>query len=99
MGRVLLEAMAFGKPVIASAVGGIPHYVEDEVTGLLFQSGSVDELVDRLERMLDDPELARGLGECGRARVLADLSEDRYAVHFRDMAVRAVSHRGRTMTA
>ena len=39
MGRVLIEAMAMGKTCIASAVDGIPHYVRDEDTGLLFRSG------------------------------------------------------------
>jgi glycosyltransferase involved in cell wall biosynthesis len=97
MGRVLLEAMAFGKPVIASAVGGIPHYVEDHGTGLLFESGSVPDLADRLARVLGDPELARGLGERGRAHVLSELSETRYAQQFRDMVRRTVSRPGRSL--
>jgi glycosyltransferase involved in cell wall biosynthesis len=99
MGRVLLEAMALGKPVVASAVGGIPHYVEDDVTGLLFESGSVPDLADRMARVLGDKELARRLGERGRAHVLAELSETRYATHFRDMSKYAVARSGRNRTA
>jgi glycosyltransferase involved in cell wall biosynthesis len=99
MGRVLLEAMALGKPVIASAVGGIPHYVENNATGLLFESGSIPELADRMERVLGDPDLARRLGERGRAHVLTELSEARYASHFRSMAEQALSRSGRNRTA
>src|SRR5919204_317102 len=55
----VLEAMAHGKPVVASAVGGIPEFVEDGVTGLLVEPGDVAGLRAAIERLLADPELRR----------------------------------------
>lgn len=55
--KVVLEAMARGCPVVASAVGGIPTAVSHEERGLLFESGNCDMLVFALERMASDVEL------------------------------------------
>jgi len=70
--NTLAEAMVSGMPCVASAVGGIPSMVEDEKTGLLFQSGDVGGLVNQLKRVLYDDELCRKLGssagEVARAR-------------------------------
>ncbi|MCU0253335.1 MAG: glycosyltransferase family 4 protein [Acidobacteria bacterium] len=78
MGRVLLEAMAAGKPVVASRVDGIPHYVTDGENGLLFACGDSHDLARQLLRVLTDPALARRLGETGHARVRAEWSEQRF---------------------
>jgi glycosyltransferase involved in cell wall biosynthesis len=56
-GIVILEAMALGKPVIASNVGGIPDIIENEQNGLLFERGSVDELSEKIVRLLRDKDL------------------------------------------
>lgn len=69
-GIVLLEAALFGLPVVSTRVGGIPEAVEDGVTGLLADPDSDGELFAALKRVLDDAELAKRLGEAGRARVL-----------------------------
>jgi glycosyltransferase involved in cell wall biosynthesis len=71
---VVLEAMAQGTPVVASAVGGTPELVEDGVTGLLVAPGDVDGLARALAQVLDDPKLARLLGEAGRRRVREEFS-------------------------
>src|SRR5207302_1116688 len=65
----VLEAMAHGRPVVASAVGGIPELVEDGVTGYLVEPGDVAGLRAAIERLLADPALRRRLGRAGRARV------------------------------
>lgn len=67
-GVVLLEAMACGKPVVASKVGGIPFVVEDGKTGLLFESENVDELAEKIVHLLRDKELRAKMGEAGRER-------------------------------
>jgi glycosyltransferase involved in cell wall biosynthesis len=65
----VLEAMAHGRPVVATAVGGIPQLVEDGRTGLLVEPGDVVVLRAALERLLGDAELRRRMGRAARARV------------------------------
>ena len=69
LGVVLLEAMGAGRPVIASAAGGITDIVEDRVTGLLVPPGDAAALAAAISTYRDDPALARRLGEAGAARV------------------------------
>jgi glycosyltransferase involved in cell wall biosynthesis len=76
----VIEAMAWGKPVVASRVGGIPELVRDGDEGLLVPPGDVDALGRALTDLLSSPELAEQMGRRGRARV-----EARYDAegHFR----------------
>lgn len=70
-----IEALAGGRPVVATRVGGVPDVVRDGEDGFLVEPGAADELADRLARLAADPELRRRMGEAGRARVL-----ERYSV-------------------
>jgi len=67
-GLKILMYQAAGLPVVCSPVGANRDLVEDGRTGLF--AVTADDWVDRLGRLLDDPSLARALGERGRARVL-----------------------------
>jgi D-inositol-3-phosphate glycosyltransferase len=69
-GLVAAEAMAHGKPVVASAVGGLLDLVVDGETGLLVPPGDVPALRAALDRLLSDPTLRRGLGSAGRERAV-----------------------------
>ena len=71
-----IEALAAGRPVVATRVGGVPDVVRDGKDGFLVEAGATDDLADRLERLARDPALRERMGEQGRARVLP-----RYAVH------------------
>lgn len=82
MGRVLLEAMATCKPVIASRVGGIPHYVRDGETGLLFRSEDVDDLADKMQKLMSNSALADTLAHNAQQYVTRHLSEEEYAAQF-----------------
>lgn len=73
---VLLEAMACGKPVIASQIGGNTSVVRDKENGLLVQPGNVDELADGISLLLNNEELARGLSSSARTTVLDDFNID-----------------------
>jgi glycosyltransferase involved in cell wall biosynthesis len=64
----ILEAMAAGLPVVATAVGGVPECVDDGVTGLLVPARDPQSFADALTALLDDPERRRAMGEAGRAR-------------------------------
>jgi glycosyltransferase involved in cell wall biosynthesis len=75
-GVVAREAMAWGRPVVASAVGGLVDAVEHEVTGLLVPPGDVPALRDALERLLGDAELRERLGAAARAKAHRELSWD-----------------------
>ena len=68
-GLVLLEAMAAGRPVVASAVGPIPEVVVDGESGLLVPPGDPEALARAIVRVLEDAVLAERLGRAGRARV------------------------------
>jgi glycosyltransferase involved in cell wall biosynthesis len=65
-GMVAREAMAHARPVVATAVGGLVDAVEDGVTGVLVPPGDVAALRTALERLLEDAELRRSLGESAR---------------------------------
>jgi glycosyltransferase involved in cell wall biosynthesis len=87
----VLEAMACGKPVIASRVGGIPEEVLHGVTGLLVEKANVSELGDALCDLLNQPERATSMGESGRKRVkeVFSMSEflRRYESLYRQLAL------------
>jgi glycosyltransferase involved in cell wall biosynthesis len=88
----VLEAMAHGKPVVASAVGGIPELVEDGVTGFLVEPGDVAGLRAAIERLLADPLLRRRLGRAGRERVAERCSWERVT------AATVAAYEGRAQT-
>jgi sugar transferase (PEP-CTERM/EpsH1 system associated) len=69
MPNAVLEAMASGLPVVATAVGGTPEVVMDGVTGLLVPPQDPGALARAIERLLCDPGLRRTMGRAGRRRV------------------------------
>jgi glycosyltransferase involved in cell wall biosynthesis len=75
-GVVVREAMGWGRPVVATGVGGLIDAVEDGVTGLVVPPRDVGALRDALKRLLADAELRRGLGAAGRAKAMEELSFD-----------------------
>jgi glycosyltransferase involved in cell wall biosynthesis len=75
-GIVLLEAMALGVPVIASAEGGPLEIIEPDRSGVLVKSPNASSLADALERLLADDDFRRRLGKRGRERVHARFSAE-----------------------
>jgi glycosyltransferase involved in cell wall biosynthesis len=69
----VLEAYMAAKPLIASRLGGLPYLVEDGKSGLLFEAGKVEELAQKVQRLVDHPAEATDMGTYGRR-----LSETRY---------------------
>jgi len=67
-GIVLLEAMAAGKPVIATRVGGIPYVVDHGKTGYLVEKGDIKELMNRIVDLLQNNDERRKMGKEGRER-------------------------------
>ena len=75
---VAREAMAYGRPVVATAVGGLVDAVEDGVTGVLVPARDVEGLRAALQRLFGDAELRSELGRGARERALALTSPRRY---------------------
>jgi glycosyltransferase involved in cell wall biosynthesis len=73
-GVVAREAMAHGRPVVASAVGGLRDAVEHDVTGVLVPPRDVSALRQAIERLLGDADLSRRFGEAGREKARRELS-------------------------
>ncbi len=71
----IIEALAARRPVVATAVGGVPDVVDDGETGFLVRPGDTAAMAERLEVLARDPGLRASMGETGRERVLR-----RYAV-------------------
>jgi len=74
VGSTVLEAMAMGKPVVASAVGEILHIVQDGKAGLLIPEGNAEVLADRLIELTRNPGLCERLGRAARARAEEDFA-------------------------
>jgi glycosyltransferase involved in cell wall biosynthesis len=77
LSRVIVEAMAAGRPVVASRVGGTPELVIDGVTGFLVERSDPASLARALEKILLDGELRRALGEAARRHVTTALAAER----------------------
>ncbi len=73
-GVVIAEAMAAGKPVIATNRGGMPDLVENGYTGILVEYGDVEALAAAIVRLLRDPVLSERLGRCAREKSRARFS-------------------------
>lgn len=75
-GSVVIEAAAVGIPTIGSNIYGIKDAVEDSKSGLLFQVGNIDELFQRMVRLVDDKSLRKKLGNYARERSVKDFSNE-----------------------
>ena len=76
-GRVLIEAMACGVPVLGSSSGEIPNVIGD--AGLVFPEGDIEALQSHLQRLMTDREARNRLAEAGRQRVLAHYTMEEIA--------------------
>jgi glycosyltransferase involved in cell wall biosynthesis len=73
----LLEAMALGRPVVASAVGGIPEVIQDRVNGRLVPPGDEDALAAACLELANDRDLARAMGARARQTIEDSFSHER----------------------
>ena len=79
LGTAILDAMALGKPVVATRAGGIPEAVQDGTTGLLVPPRDPRALADAIRYLLSHPAQAQALGEAGRRRVEQYFTVERMA--------------------
>lgn len=91
-GLVGIEAFAAGRPVVASATGGIKDWLEDGVNGLLVRPGDVNDLARALEELLSDPARQERMGQAGRELVSARFSAQAHIDALRDAYQSASAH-------
>jgi glycosyltransferase involved in cell wall biosynthesis len=92
-GRAVLEAMALGKPVCASRVGGLRESIRDGENGFSIPPGDVEALTDRLGRLLDDADLRARFGKAAHATVEARFLIDEKVSQFEDFALELAEER------
>jgi glycosyltransferase involved in cell wall biosynthesis len=75
----VLEALAFGKPVIGANIGGIPELIKDKVDGFIFESGSAFDLADKMNHIASlTSSQIKQMGRAGRAKVELHYNADRH---------------------
>lgn len=84
-GRVAVEAMLTGKPVVASNVGALPEVVLDGETGLLVEPQSPQALASAICKLIASPELREELGCAGRHRAMSMFTLERYVAQIENM--------------
>ncbi len=85
MSIVLLEAMAAGRPVVATAVGEAPHIIEDGVEGLLVEPKDVAAMATALRRLINDAALRDRLGRCAVAKVARRFTVEQMTRAYEDI--------------
>lgn len=73
-GRVIVEGMLAGKPVVATDAGGVSEIIDHEVDGILVPPGDADSLAVAVERLRDDPDFRARLAKAGRQKAIAKFS-------------------------
>lgn len=80
--NVVLEAYAYGKPVIASDIGSLAEVVEDGKTGLLFEPKNVEQIAACIRRLYEDPALCESLGRGAREKCEREYSPEKHWERF-----------------
>ncbi|MCS7228350.1 MAG: glycosyltransferase family 4 protein, partial [Endomicrobia bacterium] len=76
--RSILESFALGKPVVGSKIGGIPELVIDNYTGLTFQPGNIDELIEKIVYLINNPDKIVEFGKNARKFVEKNNNPEEY---------------------
>jgi glycosyltransferase involved in cell wall biosynthesis len=94
-GLVGLEGMASQRPVVLSDIPGVREVIEDGKEGLLSRPVDPNDIAEKVNILLDDPELRDSMGRRGRKRVLENFTWDVVGNKFRDLYVRLVEEASR----
>jgi glycosyltransferase involved in cell wall biosynthesis len=92
-GLIYLEAMNYGKPVVACRAGGVPEVVEDGTTGLLVDPASPDALAEAITSLLSSPVRLHDMGLAGRARLLERFTYRQMARGFEEAYRHVIARR------
>lgn len=93
-GLVAVEAMLFGLPVIASEVGGLKDVVVDGETGFLVPPRSPESIAEKIQILIDQPQLRKQMGEKGRQRALRHFTAERYCRDVENLYLELLHKKG-----
>ncbi len=77
-GLIIFEAFSCGKPVIGANIGGIPEFVKDNVRGITYKPGDVDELCTHITHFLNNPDIVLEMGENARTHIDQNLNDEKH---------------------
>jgi glycosyltransferase involved in cell wall biosynthesis len=83
--NIVLESLAAGVPVVATAVGGTPEIIENEINGYLVEPRRPDRLAAQIKRALQSEEQLRGMGRAGRQEMLSKFTFDAQAKAYQGL--------------
>jgi N-acetyl-alpha-D-glucosaminyl L-malate synthase BshA len=89
-GMGVLETMSFGKPVVATRVGGVAEIMQDKKTGFLSRLGDVKSMAAAVRRLAGDPDLAERLGAAARLRAEEEFSSQKSVERYLDLYRRTI---------
>jgi N-acetyl-alpha-D-glucosaminyl L-malate synthase BshA len=89
-GMGVLETMSFGKPVVATRVGGVAEIVQDKRTGFLARLGDVKSMARAVRTLANDRELAARMGEAARSRAEQEFSSQKSVERYLDLYHRTI---------
>jgi N-acetyl-alpha-D-glucosaminyl L-malate synthase BshA len=89
-GMGVLETMSFGKPVVATRVGGVAEIVQDKRTGFLARLGDVKSMAKAVRTLANDRELAERMGDAARSRAEQEFSSQKSVEHYLDLYRRTI---------
>ncbi len=90
---VSIEAMAMGRAIAASGHGALSSIVEDGITGLHFKSGDISDMREKIQRLINDNELTRKLGQKGRERYLEKYTPQKHYENLITLYEKAISNK------
>jgi len=93
-----IEAMSYGKPIVAFNVGGIPEWLENGVTGFLVNPYDVKEMAEKICYLLEHPKLAAEMGMRGRERVARDFSQEEHVTRLLEIYREVIDGRSQPPT-
>lgn len=85
-----IEAMSYAKPVVAFAVGGIPEWLEDGVTGFLIHPGDLTGMAEKIDFLLQNPSVARQMGQEGRQQAEQRFTSRQYVPKLLEIYQQAI---------
>jgi glycosyltransferase involved in cell wall biosynthesis len=94
-GRVTVEAMKMGTPVIGADSGGTSELISDGFNGLLFEPLNVEDLADKIERLVQDRDLLRRMGDNARRRARETFNSDKFEARLLGLLSEALGKESR----